>query len=46
MVKGKFADNKQLLIVENASHTDLYDGGKDALIPFDKIVEFFNTYFK
>ena len=46
MVKGKYAENKQLLIVENASHTDLYDGGKDALIPFDKIVEFFNTYFK
>lgn len=41
MVEGsKYADNKELLIIPGASHTDLYDGGKDA-IPFDKIEAFF-----
>ncbi len=37
-------DNKELLIVPNASHTDLYDGGKDKVIPFDKIESFFREY--
>ena len=39
-------DNKELLIVPNASHTDLYDGGKDKVIPFDKIESFFREYLK
>ena len=37
-------DNKELLIVENATHTDLYDGGEHHYIPFDKINAFFNQY--
>lgn len=32
--------NKELLIIPNAVHTDLYD--KKEIIPFDKIVEFYN----
>ncbi len=36
MLKG---NNKELFIVKNASHTDLYD--KINIIPFAKIVEFF-----
>ena len=45
-------ENKQLLIIPNASHCDLYDGGytdlvgkgepKD-MIPWDKLEEFFKT---
>ena len=39
MIKdSKYTDNKELLIVPNASHCDLYDQ-KD-IIPFDKIEEF------
>ncbi len=34
-------DNKELLIIPGAVHTDLYD--KFEYIPFDKIEEFFNT---
>ncbi len=37
-------DNKQLLIIPGAVHTDLYDGGGKNAIPFDKIVSFFKTY--
>lgn len=35
-------DNKELMIIPNASHTDLYDNLEK--IPFDKIELFFNTY--
>lgn len=35
-------ENKELFIVPNASHTDLYDNL--AMIPFDKISKFFKTY--
>ena len=38
--------NKELVIVPGASHTDLYDGGKNNAIPFDTIVEFFAKYLK
>lgn len=38
--------NKQLLIVPNATHTDLYDGGNNNYIPFDKIQDFLLTYLK
>jgi fermentation-respiration switch protein FrsA (DUF1100 family) len=34
-------DNKELLIVPDANHTDLYNSDK---IPFDKIEEFLRTY--
>lgn len=37
-------DNKELLIIPGASHTDLYD--KTDVIPFDKITGFFETYLK
>ena len=35
------AGNKELLIIPNANHTDLYDGGNNNYIPFDKIEDFF-----
>ena len=42
MVKdSKYADNKELLIIPGASHTDLYDGGGKDAIPFDKLQSFF-----
>ncbi len=39
-------DNKELLIVPDAVHTDLYDGGSKNAIPFDKIESFLRTYLK
>ena len=48
-------DNKQLLIIPEASHCDLYDGGYEELrgkgqpknmIPWDKLAEFFANYLK
>ncbi len=45
MVKDNpFADNKELLIIPDAVHTDLYDGGGKDAIPFEKLAEFFGTY--
>ena len=45
MVKdSKYAYNKELLIIPNANHTDLYDQ-KDK-IPFDKIEKFMKDYLK
>jgi len=45
MVRGsKYADNKELLVIEGASHTDLYDGGENNAIPFDKLQAFFEKY--
>ncbi len=47
MIKGsKYAGNKQLLVIEGASHTDLYDGGEKKVIPFDKPEDFCNKYLK
>lgn len=37
-------DNKELLIVPDANHTDLYDNFEK--IPFDKIEVFFRAYLK
>ena len=37
-------DNKELYIIPNACHTDLYDNMEK--IPFDKIETFFNKYLK
>ena len=43
MIKdSKYADNKELLIIPGASHTDLYD--KTDIIPFDKIGEFIRAF--
>ncbi|TWJ18189.1 hypothetical protein JN06_00343 [Bacteroides zoogleoformans] len=39
-------DNKQLIIVPDATHTDLYDGGDNNYIPFDQIKAFYQNYLK
>ncbi|MEE0435555.1 MAG: alpha/beta hydrolase [Peptococcaceae bacterium] len=39
-------ENKELLIIPDAVHTDLYDGGNKNAIPFGKMANFFNTYLK
>lgn len=45
MVKdSKYADNKELMIIPGAVHTDLYDGGSKGAIPFEKLQEFFGKY--
>jgi fermentation-respiration switch protein FrsA (DUF1100 family) len=36
-----YTDNKELMIIPDAVHTDLYDGGEKNVIPFDKIERFF-----
>ena len=38
--------NKQLYIVPGANHCDLYDGGDENFIPFDKLEAFFNENLK
>lgn len=38
---GKYAANKQLLIVPGATHCDLYDGGDKDYIPWKEILEFY-----
>ena len=45
MVKdSKYADNKELLIIPDAVHTDLYDGGDKDYIPFDELQSFYEQY--
>ena len=45
MIKGsKYKDNKELMIIPNAVHTDLYDNLN--VIPFDKIDKFFKENLK
>ncbi len=39
-----YSDNKELLIIPDAVHTDLYDGGGKGAIPFDKLTDFFCKY--
>lgn len=47
MINGsKYTDNKELMIIPGASHTDLYDGGGKNAIPFDKIQAFFEKNMK
>lgn len=47
MIKGnKFTANKELLIVPNATHCDLYDGGNGNFIPWEKLQSFFETNLK
>ena len=42
MIKdSKYADNKELMLIPDAVHTDLYDGGGKDAIPFDKLQNFF-----
>ena len=45
MINGnKYQDNKELLLVPGASHTDLYD--QTDISPFDKLEEFFHKNLK
>lgn len=45
MIKdSKYTENKELLTIEGAVHTDLYDGGDKNWIPWDKMAEFFQKY--
>ena len=45
MIKdSKYTDNKELYIISEAVHTDLYDGGDKDYIPFDKIQSFYEQY--
>ena len=47
MIKDNpYTDNKELLIIPDAVHTDLYDGGGKNAIPFKKMTEFFIQYLK
>lgn len=47
MINGnKYADNKELVIIPDAVHTDLYDGGGKNAIPFDKLETFFKDNLK
>ena len=39
-------ENKELLLIPDAVHTDLYDGGGKDAIPFDRLVEFFQKNLK
>ena len=39
---SSYADNKELLLIPGAVHTDLYD--KTDMIPFEKIEGFFRKY--
>ena len=43
---GRFTENKELLLIPGAVHTDLYDGGGKNAIPFDKLEAFFGQYLK
>ena len=43
LLKG---DNKELFIVPGADHCDLYDGGDNHVIPFDKIESFLREHIK
>ena len=45
MMEGnKYTDNKEFLTIEGATHCDLYDGGENGAIPFDKLQSFFEKY--
>lgn len=43
---SKYTDNKELMIIPGATHTDLYDGGDKGYIPFEKIESFFTENLK
>ena len=45
MIKdSKYTGNKELYIIPDAVHTDLYDGGGKDAIPFDKLDSFFTAH--
>ena len=39
---SKYTDNKELMIIPNAVHTDLYD--RTDIIPFDTLTTFFQKW--
>lgn len=39
-------NNKELLIIPGANHTDLYDGGANSYIPFDQLEKFYRDNMK
>ena len=41
---SRYTDNKELMIIPDAVHTDLYDGGGRDAIPFEKLDQFFAQY--
>ena len=41
---SRYTDNKELMIIPDAVHTDLYDGGGRDAIPFEKLDSFFAQY--
>ena len=43
---SRYAENKELMIIPDAVHTDLYDGGGKDAIPFDKLQRFFGQHLK
>lgn len=47
MIKdSKYTSNKELMIIPNATHCDLYDGGNGNFIPWKKLENFFKTNLK
>ena len=46
VTNSKYANNKELMIIPGAVHTDLYDGGGKDMIPFDKLEIFFSENLK
>lgn len=44
ITNSKYTDNKELMIIPGAVHTDLYD--RKDIIPFDRMEEFFKEYLK
>lgn len=43
---SKYTDNKELMIIPDAVHTDLYDGGDKDYIPWNKLEDFFTRYLR
>lgn len=47
MINGnKYTSNKELMIIPNATHCDLYDGGNGNYIPWEKLDSFFKSNLK
>jgi hypothetical protein len=47
MIKDNpYTENKELMIIPDTVHTDLYDGGGKDAIPFEKMAAFFAEYLK
>lgn len=44
MKNNPVPENKEFLPIHGAVHTDLYDGGNNNYIPFDKLTAFFKKY--